>query len=201
MPKPTKLTRLAAVLAVSMSTNALAQERYLSSAASAVQTEQPARATVAGFPDEARVAYVDIDRVAALSGEGTAAAAKLDDLRTKKSAEVSARGRQVEALQAKLAQGDSVVNDVARARLQREFQRAQIDFQRFSEDAQAEVQEAQRETLRGFNARLFPVIGQIAQEKKLWAVFGNENLMWYNPALDLTEEVAKRLDAAAGPKR
>ena len=166
-----------------------------------VQNEQPAKAAAAGFPDEARVAYVDIDRVAALSGEGKAAAAKLDDLRTKKSAEVSARGKQVEALQAKLAQGDTVLNDVARARLQREFQRAQIDFQRFSEDAQAEVQEAQRETLRGFNARLFPVIGQIAQEKKLWAVFGNDNLMWYNPALDLTEEVAKRLDAAAAPKR
>ena len=125
----------------------------------------------------------------------------MDDLRTKKSAEVSARGKQVEALQAKLAQGETVLNDAARTRLQREFQRAQIDFRRFSEDAQAEVQEAQQETLRGFNAQLFPLIGQIAKEKKLWAVFGNENLIWYSPAVDLTEEVAKRLDAAAVPKR
>ena len=97
------------------------------------------------------MAYVDIERVAALSAEGKAAAAKLQDLRTRKSAEVSARSKQVEALQAKLVQSDGVVNDLVKVRLQREFQRAQIDFQRFSEDAQAEVQEAQQDTLRGFN--------------------------------------------------
>ncbi len=146
------------------------------------------------------MAYVDIERVAALSAEGKAAAAKLQDLRTRKSAEVSARSKQVEALQAKLVQADGVLTDVVKVRLQREFQRAQIDFQRFSEDAQAEVQEAQQDTLRGFNDQLFPVIGQIAKEKKLWAVFGNDNIIWYSPAVDLTEEVAKRLDAAA-PKR
>jgi outer membrane protein len=173
--------------------DAQAQTRFLGTAPAVLQ-EQAARPAPKAFPEDARVAYIDIDRVAALSGQGKAAAAKLDDLRNKKSAEVSARGKEVEALQAKLTQGETVLNDSARARLQRQFERARIDFQRFSEDAQAEVQEAQRETLRGFNAQLFPVIAQIASEKKLWAVFGAENLMWYNPAIDLTEEVAKRLD-------
>ena len=180
-------------------TDALAQARYLG-AVPAVQNEQPVRAAV-GISDEARIAFVDIERVAALSGEGKAAAAKLQDLRAKKSEEVASRSRQVEALQAKLVQSDPVLNDASRVRLQREFQRAQIDFQRFSEDAQAEVQAAQQETLRGFNAQLFPVIGQIAKEKKLWAVFGNDDALWFNPVLDLTEEVAKRLDAAVAPKR
>jgi Skp family chaperone for outer membrane proteins len=180
-------------------TDAFAQGR-MASAAPAVQNEQLAPAALS-IPEEARVAYVDIQRVAALSAEGKAAAAKLQDLRTRKSAEVSARSKQVEALQAKLVQADGVLNDVVKVRLQREFQRAQIDFQRFSEDAQAEVQEAQQDTLQGFNAQLFPVIGQIAKEKKLWAVFGNDNIIWYSPAVDLTEEVAKRLDAAAAPKR
>jgi len=180
-------------------TDALAQAGYLG-AVPAVQNEQPARAA-AGISDEARIAFVDIERVAALSGEGKAAAAKLQDLRAKKSEEVASRSRQVEALQAKLVQSDPVLNDASRVRLQREFQRAQIDFQRFSEDAQAEVQAAQQETRRGFNAQLFPVIGQIAKEKKLWAVFGNDDALWFSPVLDLTEEVAKRLDAAVAPKR
>jgi len=146
------------------------------------------------FPEDARIAYVDIDRVAALSGEGKAAAAKLDELRNKKAAEVSARGKEVDALQAKLTTTASILNETTRRQLERQFQRAQIDFRRFSEDAQAEVQEAQRETLRGFNAQLFPVIDQIAKEKKLWAVFGTDNAMWWNTAIDLTEEVARRLD-------
>lgn len=157
---------------------------------------------LAAFPEDARVAYVDIERVAAISAEGKAANAKLNELRAKKSAELEARSKQVQALQDKLSQSATVLNDVARARLQREFQRAQVDFQRSSEDAQAEVQEAQQETLQAFSAKLFPVIRQVATEKKLWAVFGNESgLIWHNPATDLSDEVARRLDAAAAPQR
>jgi Skp family chaperone for outer membrane proteins len=85
-------------------------------------------------------------------------------------------------------------------RLQREFERARIDFQRFTADAQAEVQAAQQETIRWFNTKLFPVINELASEKKLWAIFNAEDALWFNPSLDLTEEVAKRLDAAAAKR-
>jgi Skp family chaperone for outer membrane proteins len=139
--------------------------------------------------------------VASLSSEGKAAAAKLDDLRSKKSAEVSARGKAVEALEAKLAQPTSIVDDAGRVRLQREFERARIDFQRFTADAQAEVQDAQRETIRWFNSKLFPIVNQLATEKKLWAIFNADDALWYDPAIDLTEEVARRLDAATASKR
>jgi outer membrane protein len=174
--------------------DASAQSRFSSSAA-ATQKEAPA---AAAFPDGARVAYVDMDRVAEVSAEGKALNARLNQLRAKKSSEVDARGKQVQELQQKLAQGATVLNEVARVRLQREFQRAQVDFQRFSEDAQAEIQEAQQEALQAFSAKLFPVIGEVAREKKLWAVFGNQSgLVWYDPSTDLSDEVARRLDAAA----
>jgi outer membrane protein len=150
------------------------------------------------FPAEARVAYVDVDRVAALSAEGKAANAKLNDLRTKKAAELEARSKQMQALQDKINQGTNVLSDGVRVRLQRDFQRAQVDFQRASEDARSEVEEAQQETSQAFSAKLFPIIGEVAKEKKIWAVFGNESaLLWHDPAMDLSEEVAKRLDASA----
>jgi Skp family chaperone for outer membrane proteins len=163
------------------------------------QAPQPGNATMTmAFPAEARVAYVDVDRVAALSVEGKAANARLNDLRAKKAADLEARSKQVQALQAKINQGTDVLNDGARVRLQRDFQRAQIDFQRASEDAQSEVQEAQQETSQAFSARLFPIIGEVAKEKKIWAVFGTESsVLWHDPATDLSEEVAKRLDASA----
>jgi Skp family chaperone for outer membrane proteins len=154
------------------------------------------------FPDEARIGYVDIERVAALSNEGKAATAKLTELRAKKSAEISERGKHVESLQQRLAQSESVLEATALARLRREFERARIDLQRLNEDAQAEVQDTQQQLLRAFTSRLFPVVGQVATEKKLWAVFSNENdLLWYLPAIDLSEEVAKRLNAPAPEKR
>jgi len=156
----------------------------------------------AAFPQEARFAFVDVDRVAALSREGKAAASRLEELRGKKAAELSARGKQVEALQLKLSQGTSMLTEVARRRLEREFQRAHVDFQRLTEDAQEEVRELQQELTQAFTAKLFPVIGEIAIEKKLWAVFSSESaLLWHDPALDLSEEVARRLDSTATPPR
>ena len=60
------------------------------------------------------------------------------------------------------------------------------------ERIQARIQE---ELLRAFTARVFPVIGDVAKEKKLWAVFSKEaSLIWHDAAIDLTEEIARRLD-------
>jgi outer membrane protein len=165
----------------------------------AASVAQPARPA---FADDARIGFVDIERVAALSNEGKAAAARIQQLRNKKAAELADRGKQVDSLQQKLSQGTSVLNDAARARLQREFERSRIDYQRLNEDAQAEVQDTQQQLLQAFTARLFRIVGEVASEKKLWAVFSNEsNLVWHNPALDLSEEVAKRLDVEGATKQ
>ena len=154
------------------------------------------------FPDGARIGYVDLNRVAALSNEGKAAAAKLEEIRKKKAAEINDRGKQVESLQQKVTQGSTMLSEAALGRLQREFERAQVDFQRFREDAEAEVQDVQQQLLRAFTSRLFPVIGEVATEKNLWAVFSNEsNLLWHQPALDLSEEIARRLDKPATSKQ
>ena len=190
------LPRLLAAVAIGTlgSAPAMAQsfERLNQGQAPVISAPRPA------FADDARIGYVDIERVAALSTEGKAAAAKLQDLRSRKAAEAAARSKQVESLQQKLTQGTSVLNDAARARLQREFERSRIDFQRFNEDAQAEVQDTQQQLLQAFTTRLFRVVGEVATEKKLWAVFSNEsNLVWHHPAVDLSEEVAKRLDVEA----
>ena len=163
---------------------------------------QPAAAVRESFPKDSRIGYVDLEKVAALSSEGKSATAQLEALRTKKAAEVASRGKQVELLQQKLSDGSAVLNEAAFTRLQREFQRAQLDFQRFNEDAQAEVRDTQQLLWRAFTTRLFPVVGQVATEKNLWAVFSSDStLLWHHPAIDLSEEVAKRLDAAAAPKR
>lgn len=167
----------------------------------ATPRSQPGTAAAAmAFPADARVAYVDVDRVAALSAEGKAANARLNDLRARKAADLDARRKQVQAIQDKINEGTNVLSETARVGLQRAFQRAQVDFQRASEDAQSEVQEAQQETSQAFSARLFPIIGEIAKEKKIWAVFGSDSgLLWHDPATDLSDEVAKRLDASVKP--
>ena len=181
------------LVAVTAATSTSAFGQSLSSPAAS----QPTAAVRESFPKDSRIGYVDMERVAALSSEGKSATAQLEALRTKKAAEVASRGKQVELLQQKLSAGSAVLNEAAFTRVQREFQRAQLDFQRFNEDAQAEVRDTQQQLWRAFTTRLFPVVGQVATEKNLWAVFSSEStLLWHHPAIDLSEEVAKRLDAA-----
>lgn len=167
-------------------------------AQSLVPAQTQTMGQVAAFPEGARIAYVDVDRVAAVSAEGKAANAKLNDLRNKKSTELEARNKEVQALQEKLSQSANIMNETARTQLERQIQRAQRDLQRSSEDAQSEVQSLQQETYQFFTAQLFPLIEQVAREKKIWAVFGNDSgVLWHDASIDLSDEVAKRLDARA----
>jgi Skp family chaperone for outer membrane proteins len=175
----------------------------------AAQTQQapPPRTTPAApalgsaaVPVDRTVGFVDLERIASTTREGKAANSKLDQLRAQKRAQVDERGKQVDALQQSLAQTGSVLSADARLQLQRQYDRAQVDLQRFTQDAQAEVQSAQEQMLHTFMQHLFPIVGLVASEKKLSAVFTvDSSTLWHDPALDISDEIAKRLDSATPP--
>ena len=99
-----------------------------------------------------------------------------------------------------LAQSESVLSADARLQLQRQYDRAKVELQRFTQDAQAEVQSTQEQTLHIFMQHLFPIVGKVASEKKLWAVFTvDSSTLWHDPSLDISDEIAKRLDSATPP--
>lgn len=173
----------------------------------AAQTQQPPAGSTAtppplasAFTQDRAVGFVDLERIASMTREGKAANSKLDQLRAQKRAEVDERGKQVEAMQTRLAQTESVLSADARLQLQRQYDRAQVDLQRFTQDAQAEVQSTQEQMLHMFMQHLFPIVGLVASEKKLWAVFTvDSSTLWHDPALDISDEIAKRLDSATPP--
>jgi Skp family chaperone for outer membrane proteins len=150
------------------------------------------------FPAEARVGFVDLGRVAQASRKGQALTSRIQEVRAKKTGEVEARGKEVAALESKLNEQSAVLTEAARVQLRRQFERAQVDFQRFTQDAQAEVQQVQRELEDAFLQKAFPVIAAVAREKSLWAVFdvAERSLLWRDAALDLSDEIARRIDVA-----
>jgi Skp family chaperone for outer membrane proteins len=162
---------------------------------------QAARPPAATFPDGARIAFVDLQYVFAASREGKAAATEIQALQARKKADIDTRTKQFEALQQKLAQGGSLLNDETRVRLERDVARAKVDFERLVQDSEAEVQDLQQQFQRAFSRKLFPAIGEVAKSRDLWAVFGlgESNLLWHQPGLDISNEVVTRLDAPADP--
>src|SRR5215470_17144286 len=152
----------------------------------------------APFPAGAKYAFINIQRIAAESGQGKALSSRVQTLNTQKVTELNDKNKALQASQQKLDSGASVLSDAARGQLEKDIDRQQTEIQRFTDDAQKEVQELQNELQSEFQQKLGPVIQQVAQEKKLEILFSalDAGIIWADAGLDLTTEVIRRFDTA-----
>jgi Skp family chaperone for outer membrane proteins len=162
----------------------------------------PALKPSAPFPPDSKFGFVDINAIAANSTAGKEAANKLKALQDKKLAEINDKNKQLQATQQKLNTGGSVLNDSARAQLEKDVDRMQRDIQFTQQNAQAEYNELQEDLRNDFQKKLMPIIDALATEKGLYAIFsvGDAGAMYVHPGLDLTTEVVKRLDSGPAKK-
>jgi outer membrane protein len=158
---------------------------------------QAAPAPAPKFPEGAKYAFINIQRIASESAEGKASSSRIEALRAKKAAELTEKNKAVEALQAK--QRSAVMSEAAAAQVQKDIDKAQVDIQRMTQDAQAELQDLQNELQLDFQRKVGPVIEAVAREKELQLLFSqaDSGLVWADAGLDLTAEVIRRLDAAS----
>ncbi len=159
------------------------------------------------FPEGAKFAYINVQAIASNSIEGKAATAKIQEWNKKKTAELQAKNKQAQDLQAKLQSGGGVLSDAARSQSEKELQKLQRELQGMQEDAQQEQQDITEKLQAEFQTKLNPIIDQVATEKNLHVVFDaiNGGMVWANTGLDITAEVIKRFDASvskpAAPKK
>jgi Skp family chaperone for outer membrane proteins len=147
------------------------------------------------YPEGAKIAFVNIPRIATESAEGKASTARVQALQQKKLAELTAKNKQVETAQAKLSSG-GLLSEEARAATQKEIDKLQVEIQRLQQDADAELQDLQQQLQLDFQRKLTPVIQQLAAEKGLHMILPDSGLVWADLGLDLTVEIIKRFDAA-----
>ena len=154
-------------------------------------------APVVPFPDGAKLAFIDVQRVIAESKEGQSASNKVKALNDRKVADLNERNKALQTDQQKLASGAGVLSDSAREELQRKIERQNTDIERATQDAQKELQELQQSLQLEFQRKLNPVLAEVAQEKGLHLVFsaGDAGLAWAHAGLDLTADVIKKFDA------
>jgi len=170
-------------------------------AAPAPPAPQPVAPT-APFPPGSKVGLVNLQQIASVSADGKVATAKVQALIQKKQTEGQQKGKALQDNQQKLEQGGALMNDAARAQLQKEIERQQVEGQRFEQDAQAEVTELQTELQNEFQKKLFPILQQLAKEKELHLLLSaaDAGAIWWEPGIDLTAEAIKRLDAATATR-
>jgi outer membrane protein len=154
------------------------------------------------FQDGLKYAYVQLQRVAAESNEGKAAAARIKEFNDKKVEELNAKNKALQSSQKKLEDGGSVMSDAARAQLQTEIERQQRDIQRFSEDANQDVQNFSQQVQEDFNRKLNPVVERVAKEKGVHFIFSAQDagLIWADSTMDLTADVIRTFNTSSTAK-
>lgn len=204
-----KSSMMVAALTLALSTYAFAQATQPPTGAPKPPAQPPATPPAATqpapkpatppvpFPQDAKVAFIDINAVAANSTAGKEATKKLTALSDKKSSEIQEKNKQLQALQTKLNTGGPVLNETARNSLEKDIAKMTRDIQVAQQDAQAEMNDLQQDLMAEFQKKLLPVIEEVAKEKGLHAVFSiaDSGAAYVHPGLNLTDEVVKKLDA------
>jgi len=151
----------------------------------------------APFPAGAKIAFIDFQRVAAESVEGQNSTGKINALVTKKQAEGAEKAKALQANQQKLAQSGAVMSESARAALEKDIERQTREGERFQQDAQAEINELQQELQLDFQKKILPIVQQVREEKGLQLLFSRADagIVSWDPGIDLTTDVIKKLDA------
>jgi outer membrane protein len=160
----------------------------------------PAPAPPVPFPEGAKIAYINLQRVASESVEGQAATKRITALREEKEKDLVARNTKFEEARKRLETSASVLSESVRSSQQKEVERLQTDLQRATQDAQKAVEDLQTELQVEFERKLRPILSEVSSSKNLHMVFSqaDSGVVWANPGLDITADVIKRLDAAAG---
>jgi Skp family chaperone for outer membrane proteins len=161
-------------------------------------TPQPPPAAPKPFPEGAKIAYIDLQRIAQASAEGKAAATKIQEYEKKKLGEIQEKNKQLEEMRKKLEQGGTVLSDSARGQIEKDIDRTTRELQFMQQSAQAERDQLERELNAEFQRKLNPIIEQVSTEKGLLMLFSirDNGAVWANTGLDLSDEVVKRFDAA-----
>jgi len=147
--------------------------------------------------DATRIGAINLSYVARTSKAGKEGLAKIDEASRRRATEVEAKATELQNAQLAVEKASLGLSDRARADLQRAFEKSKIDLDRLQQDARSEIESMQTQFELEFRAKLDPVIDEVSKEKGLQFVFGLEQaaIIWISPAVDISEDVVKRLDA------
>jgi Skp family chaperone for outer membrane proteins len=153
--------------------------------------------TFAQSLDTTKIGAINLSYVARMSKAGKEGLSRIDQASRKKAAEVEVRAAELEKQQTDFRISSTGLSPRAIADLQRTFEKSKVDFERLQQDARKEIEALQMQFELEFRAKLTPVIDEVSKEKGLQFVFGLEQaaIVWWNPVVDISEDVVKRLDA------
>jgi outer membrane protein len=149
---------------------------------------------------DAKIATVDVQALTLMCDEGKAIGERLEKRYQEISAELQKEQKAIEEKETRLRTQDRLMSATAKAQLAKEIDDAKIVFDRKNQDYQKEMDDLQRDLLSPVAAKVQQELSAFVNEKgytllvDLSAAEGN--IVWANPANEITREVMARLNAA-----
>ena len=148
-----------------------------------------------------RIAVIDVQRVLQSSTLGKTAYERLKKMQDERVARAQKMDEEAKALEndintKKLSLSEEKLNE-----MQKNLSDKRIAMQRYAQDADREVGEARDKELAALELKIKPVIDALGKEMGLAAIFNKfeSGLVYASEAIDITETVVKRFDAATSP--
>jgi outer membrane protein len=149
-------------------------------------------------PDtEAKVGYIDLQRLVKESKMGVAARKEIEILRQQKEKAIFEKMQEIERLKSELAaEGDAWTENDKRDRLQ-QLQQANKEYQRMVSDAKEEIAREDRELVTDILKKAEAIITRVAKQQRYAIILKDPNVIGYlDPKVNITELVIKAMNAA-----
>ncbi len=149
-----------------------------------------------------KVGIINSQEILEKSIEGKKAIAQLEERNRKNQQDLSKLDEQIRQLETKLNTQQLTMTQEAILSLSADLERKRTERQRMAEDANRDMQELQQRLFLKIQSEVMPVIAKLGQEKGIDVMLDlrASGVLYFNPAIDLTDEVIKRYDAGKSVK-
>jgi outer membrane protein len=152
-----------------------------------------------------KVGVINSQQAFTASAEGRKAQAQLQDQENKIKSDLARLDAEIKTLETKLTTQRMTLSNEAALQIQSDLDKKTTARKRREEDGTREAQQLQISLVQKIRGDMVGLIEALAKEKGLDLVLdlGASGIVFFNPAMDITDEVIRRYDAAkaAAPKK
>jgi outer membrane protein len=152
-----------------------------------------------------KIGVINSQQAFTASVEGKKAQAQLMDHENKIKSDLARLDAEIKTLETKLTTQRMTLSNEAALQIQSDLDRKTTARKRREEDGAREAQQLQISLVQRIRGEMVGIIEGLAKEKGLDLILdlGASGIVFFNPALDVTDEIIRRYDAskAAAPKK
>jgi Skp family chaperone for outer membrane proteins len=150
-----------------------------------------------------KIGIINSQEILEKSIEGKKAISQLEERNRKIQQDLARLDDQIRQLETRLNTQQLTMTQEAILSLSVDLDRKRTERQRMAEDAQRDIQELQQRLYLKIQSEVMPIITKIGQEKGLDLILDLRvsGILYFNPAVDITQEVIKRYDSTKTPAK